>query len=101
MYIEVNTVNTKLWIKATAISKNVINTITKNGNTLNTAITPDAVNICHVNPANIANNRCPAVIFAANRTPKLIAFAPCDTNSIGISSGANTNGLPLGMKFAK
>jgi hypothetical protein len=28
-----------------------------------------------VKPANIANNKCPAIMFAANRTPKDIALA--------------------------
>ena len=99
MYIDVNVVNTKACINATAISNIVIKTTTKNGNTLTIEIIPPAVNIVHVNPLKIANNKCPAVMFALNRKPRLIAFTICDTNSIGINNGANAIGDPLSIKF--
>jgi hypothetical protein len=37
---------------------------------------PPAVIIFQVNPDKIAKSKCPAVIFAANRTPNEIALAP-------------------------
>lgn len=67
--------NTYACIKATPISKVVINNTINNGNILATAIKPPAVNIVHVNPDKIANNKCPAIILAANRTPNEIALA--------------------------
>ena len=44
----------------------------------------------------MANNRCPAVILAANRTPNVIALMEYDINSIGTISGANKRGVPTG-----
>ena len=101
IYIEVNILNTYAWISATAISNIVINTTTNIGNILNTESIPPAVNIVHVNPDNIANNKCPAVIFAANRTPNDTPLASCDINSITTKNPANTNGLPPGIIIAK
>lgn len=49
----------------------------------------------------MANNKCPAVIFAANRTPREIALAQCETNSIITKKGANQRGLPAGINMAK
>jgi len=74
MYIVVSSVNTKAWISATAISSPVIATTIANGSVPNTAISPPVNNIFHANPDNIASNKCPAVIFAANRTPNVIAL---------------------------
>jgi hypothetical protein len=47
----------------------------KKGKMLAIEINPPAVNIVHVKPDRIANRRCPAVMLAANLTPKEIAFA--------------------------
>ncbi len=85
----------------TAISKPDINNTTKNGAILAIDTNPPAINIFHVNPANIANNKCPAVILAANRTPNDIAFAECDTNSTNTKKGANHNGHPAGKNILK
>lgn len=79
----------------------MIKTTINIGNILNTVITPPAVNIVHANPDNIANNRCPAVMFAANRTPSDTPFANCDTNSITIRNGAKSIGLPDGINIAR
>lgn len=71
------------------------------GIALNTASNDPDINIFHVNPANIANNKCPAVIFAASRTPNVIAFVLYDINSIGTISGAIPIGVPAGINIAK
>ena len=76
------------------------NTINK-GKILTIVIKPPAVIIFQVNPDKIANNKCPAVIFAANRTPSDIALAPCEINSIITRNGANHNGAPAGINIAK
>ena len=68
---------------------------------LNTDNIPPAVNIVHVKPDNIANNKCPAVMFAANRTPNDTPFANCDISSITTKNIANTIGLPDGIIIAK
>jgi len=60
---------------------------------------PPAINIFHVKPANILNNKCPAVKLAANRTPKVKALAAYDTNSIITKKGAKANGLPEGINI--
>ncbi len=101
MYIHVSKQNTYACINDTAISNPDINSTTANGARLATVTNPPAINIFHVNVANIANNRCPAVIFAANRTPSDIAFAVCDTISISIKNGANHNGVPAGRNIEK
>jgi hypothetical protein len=36
--------------------------------------------------------------LAANRRPKVIAFAECEQNSIRTKNGAIANGAPLGIK---
>ena len=71
------------------------------GNILSTVISPPAVIIVYANPDKIANNKCPAVIFAANRTPNDTPFANCDINSITTKNGASTSGLPPGIIIAK
>ena len=71
------------------------------GKILSKEITPPKVNILNVNPDKIANKRCPAVIFAANRTPKEIALAQCDTNSMITKKGANQSGQPAGINIEK
>ena len=86
---------------ATASSNIVTHTTINIGNILNTVIIPPAVNIVQVNPDNIANNKCPAVIFAANRTPRDTPFANWDINSITTKNPANTIGLPPGIIIAK
>jgi len=62
--------NTYACITATAISKIVINSPTLNGNNAPIAKIPPAVNKFQVKTDKIVNNKCPAVIFAANRKPK-------------------------------
>ena len=76
------------------------NTINK-GKILTIVIKPPAVIMFQVNPDKIANNKCPAVIFAANRTPKDIALAPWEINSIITKKGANQRGAPAGINIAK
>ena len=101
IYIDVKVLKTYAWINATAISSTVINRTIAKGKMLNTANSPPAVSIVHVNPANIANSKCPAVILAANRTPKDTALAVCDTSSIITMNGANAKGLPAGINIEK
>lgn len=46
------------------------------------------------------NNACPAIMFANNRTDKLIGRKRNETSSIGTSNNARTNGEPEGKKNA-
>lgn len=48
--------------------------------------------------AKIFNNACPEVIFANNRTAKLIMREKFEINSIKIIKGTITNGDPFGKK---
>lgn len=75
--------------------------IINNGNIEPIVINPPAINISHANWAKIANNKCPAVILAANRTPKENALAVYDINSTITKNGAKYIGLPLGKKVEK
>jgi hypothetical protein len=49
----------------------------------------------------IANNKCPAVIFAASRSPKEIGLARWLINSITTKNGAIAIGAPAGMNIEK
>jgi len=71
------------------------------GKTLANVNKPPAVNIFHVDPAIIANIKCPAVKLAANRTPNVIALAAYETNSINTKNGAKNIGAPAGINIAK
>jgi len=71
------------------------------GKILANVIKPPAVNIVQANPDNIVNNKCPAVIFAANRTPNDTGFIKCDINSIITKNGAATIGAPNGINIEK
>jgi hypothetical protein len=64
-------------------------------------INPPAVSTDQVIPDSIANKICPAVIFAASRAPKDIAFAACDASSITTINGAKTSGVPEGINIEK
>ena len=83
------------------MAKIVIKITTNRGKILNIDINPPAHNIVYVKPDKIANKRCPAVILADNRTPKDIAFANCETNSIITKKKAKTIGDPEGIIIAK
>lgn len=59
------------------------------------------MSIFQVKPAKIANRRCPAVILAANRTPRVIAFVQYEISSIGTIRGAIAIGVPAGINIEK
>ena len=60
---------------------------------------PPKLSATRTNPERIFNSACPAVIFANNRTDKLITRDSVETNSIRIMNGVITNGEPLGKKW--
>ena len=76
--------------------KNVIS----NGNNPATATIPPAHNICQMKLVKIANNRWPAVIFAANRKPKDTGFAKYEINSTATKKGAIPGWTPGGKNIA-
>ena len=78
-----------------------MNKIIKNGKILINVKYEPAINNFQVNPDKMANNKCPAVKFAASRTPNDTAFIQCDINSIIIKNGANPIGLPAGKNIEK
>lgn len=47
------------------------------------------------------SNKCPAIIFAANRTDNVIGRITFLTSSIKTMKGINTGGVPEGTKWAK
>ena len=55
----------------------------------------------HPNPAKTANNVCPAIMFANNRTERLTTRITYEINSIVINNGHNANGTPDGKKKLK
>lgn len=50
---------------------------------------------------NNVNKRCPAIIFAARRTDKVIGRMILLTSSIKTIKGINTGGVPEGTKWAR
>ena len=78
-----------------------MNKTTRKGAILAIEMKPPAINMFQVNPAKIAKSKWPAVILAANRTPKEIALAKWDTNSTKTRKGANHKGHPAGKNIAK
>ena len=54
--------------------------------------------ITQANPATTFNNVWPAIIFANNRTDKLIGLTKYDTNSIGTKIKDNSKEEPEGKK---
>jgi len=88
-------------MKATANSKTVTANIIAKGIKDIIDIIPPTINIFHINPANITNNICPAVILAANLTPNDRALTVFDINSSVTINGANNKGLPFGIKALK
>jgi hypothetical protein len=78
--------------------KNPINNGTNPNNVI--ANIPD-VNICHAKLDIIANNKCPAIIFAPNLNPNIIPFATCEINSINTKNHDIPNGAPFGINIDK
>lgn len=95
----VNKTNTYAWITDTIISNNVIKIIITKGKTHND--NTEFNNILKAKPDNIANNKWPAEIFAAKRTPKEIARIIKLIVSIITKKGANAIGTPPGIKILK
>ena len=60
-----------------------------------------AVIIVHANPIKTFNKICPLIIFANNRTDKLITVIKYDTTSIITNKGIKANGVPDGKKKPK
>lgn len=90
MYMEIKTVKTYLWIKATAISsKTNINKIVDN-----------LLNILIV-PAHKDMRIWPAVMFAANRTDRVIGRIICLTLSITIINWDRGRGVLKGTRWLK
>jgi len=56
-------------------------------------IIPDVI-IEYVNPLNIINSKCPAIIFAPSLNPNDMFLAKYDTNSINTNKGTNPKGQP-------
>ena len=83
-------------MKATAISKpiNAVKTPNVTKCATNSAVPRDI--ICHAKPAITFNKVCPAIMFANNRTDKLIIRDICAISSIGTINGASTKLTPAG-----
>jgi len=71
------------------------------GNSAPNATIPPAVKKFHVNTDSIVNSKCPAVILAANLSPRDSAFAKCEMNSIMTKNGAIPKGAPAGINIEK
>ena len=93
-YTQVSTVKIYACNKAIKISNPLNITRKASGTTPNTPI-------LMTNPAITLSMVCPAIMFAASLTDKLIGLERYENNSINTSNGASIAGVPFGKKKAK
>jgi len=61
---------------------------------------PD-VSMLYAKPDNMFNNKCPAIMLALKRSPKLTFLARYEINSIKTNRGSNPKGQPAGTNKEK
>ena len=97
----VNKQKTYAWINATAVSRTVIKNVIANGNKLPNASAPPAISIFQIKLAKIVNNKWPAVIFAARRSPNEIGLAKYEIISTATKKPAIGAATPGGKNIEK